>query len=217
VSRRGLWLHEEALPPPLFARLRRRLFSLGEERLRASYQTTFWHPFAEPPDDVVAEAALALKVLLPRQAGLRGVEWWLSRMRTSNVQVDFHQDRDERLMRATGKMVHPTYSSLLFLNRCRGGLLAVTDALPNEANRAMAPDRGDFDLVAPRPNRFAVFRGHLTHGVLDSANQIPGVRRPREARLRWAIAINFWDHRPTETPTFGESSHYRKLGLHPTY
>ncbi len=140
-----------------------------------------------------------------------GAEWWLSRMRTSNVQVDFHRDRDEKLALRGGRDVHPARSSVFFLNRCRGGLLAVTAEPPNPANPAMAPDVLDFDLVEPRPNRFVHFDGRMTHGVLDARNQIPGARLPREASLRLALIVNFWRRRPTAVPLFSESRAYASL------
>ena len=34
-----------------------------------------------------------------------GVEWWLSRMSTHDVRVDFHVDRDEKLALKTGRIV----------------------------------------------------------------------------------------------------------------
>jgi hypothetical protein len=49
-----------------------------------------------------------------RDAGARGVEWWLSRMWTHDVRVDFHRDRDERLALAGGPARHPRLSSVLF-------------------------------------------------------------------------------------------------------
>jgi hypothetical protein len=110
---------------------------------------------------------------------------------------------------------NPTLSTVLYLNRCRGGLLAVTTDPPNPANPALAPDRHDFDLVEPRPNRLAFFDGRLTHGVLDARNRIPGRRLPREPSLRLAIAINFWKARPRGVPTFTERGIYQALALPP--
>lgn len=202
-------LIDGALPPRLFARLRRAVVALGEQRLRHTYQTTFWFGFDAAPSNVVEDAIAAL----PRPTRVAGAEWWLSRMRTSNVQVDFHRDRDERLALRGGPQVHPVRSSVLFLNRCRGGLLAVTRAAPNPANPAMAPDRLALDLVEPLPNRYVWFDGRLTHGVLDARNQIPGARLPREPKLRLTIAINFWRSCPTDVPRFSERRIYRRLLL----
>ncbi len=207
MTQRAVTLREGALPPRLFDRLTRAIRRLGEQRLRRTYQTTFWYGFDAAPSNLVEEAIAAL----PHPKGVAGAEWWLSRMRTSNVQVDFHRDRDERLALKTGRQVHPLRSSVLFLNHCRGGLLAVTREAPNPDNPAFAPDVLALDLIAPVPNRYVWFDGALTHGVLDAENQLPGRRLPREKRLRLTIAINFWRRRPTEVPRFSERRIYRSL------
>jgi hypothetical protein len=177
--------------------------ALGSTGLKHTYQTTFWMPRGATPSCVIEEAARAL--WLP--GAYAGAEWWLSRMRTSNVGVDFHVDCDER----GSHHVHPARSSVLFLNRCRGGLLAVTAQPPNPANPALAPDVHDFDFARPEPNRFVWFDGRLTHGVLDARNQLPGARLPRERALRLAVIINFWKRRPTGVSTFAESGKYGAL------
>ncbi|MBL8950592.1 MAG: hypothetical protein JNK82_07445 [Myxococcaceae bacterium] len=233
----ALTITDGALPDPLFRRVLAAVRGLGESALRTTYQTTFWFPAGAEPACVVEEAVRELWPCVwagsavhqaaeqngrspatftgAAPAGGRGAEWWLSRMRTSNVQVDFHRDRDEKLALRTGRQVHPSRSSVLFLNRCRGGLLAVTEALPNPENESFAPDRLELDLVKPEPNRFVVFDGALTHGVLDAENQVPGRRLRREPALRLAVIINFWAKRPEGTPTFGESRAYPALRKKP--
>jgi hypothetical protein len=198
-----------ALPPGLFARLARAVRALGSENLRDTYQTTFWFDLGEPAS-VVEEAVLALRGYYPRR--IAGVEWWLSRMRTSDVRVDFHQDCDEILLRRGGPLVHPARSSILFLNRCRGGLLAVTRDPPSDVNPSRAPDDlGALDLVRPWPNRLAHFPGGLTHGVLDANGAVP-LRRLRPATsLRLAVAVNAWRTRPTGVPSFAGAGHYASL------
>lgn len=189
--------------------------ALGTERLRSTYQTTFWFDLrGDAPGCLPELAATHLRALLPEsRKRIIGVEWWLSRMRTTDVRVDFHQDRDEKLALRTGQLIHPRWSSVFFLNRCRGGVLAVTDALPNEENDSKAPDRLDLDLVAPKPNRFAIFDGTLTHGVLDSRNQIPTTPRPGKGPLRLAVIFNWWHRRPEGIPTWSETRIYRGLAL----
>ncbi len=207
-------LSDDALPGPLFRRLKRAVEALGEQRLRRTYQTTFWFGCESAPSNVVEEAIEQLRARAP--GNFAGVEWWLSRMRTSNVQVDFHRDLDERLAQSGGPQVHPAISSVLFLNRCRGGLLAVTREAPNPENAAMAPDNLALDLVQPLPNRYVWFGGALTHGVLDATNQIPGRRLPREPKLRLTIAINFWKSRPTGIPRFADRRIYAQLASLPS-
>lgn len=205
-------LIEGALPEPLFRRLARRVGALGTERLRTTYQTTFWYDFSEPTN-VVEEAILALRPRAVKHLNIVGVEWWLSRMYATDVRVDFHQDRDEKLALRTGKLVHPRISSVLFLNRVRGGALVITRELPDPANPSMAPRKlDDLTLVAPRPNRFVLFNGTLTHGVLDANNQIPDRKLSGRTRQRRTIALNWWSRRPTDTPAWAETKLYRALG-----
>ena len=204
-------LIEGALPEPLFRRLLRRVGALGSERLRNTYQTTFWYGFGEPAN-VVEEAILALRPRVVGRRRIAGVEWWLSRMSTTDVRVDFHQDRDEKLALRTGRLVHPRLSSVLFLNRARGGALAVTRQPPNPDNPSLAPRRlDDLTLVAPRPNRLVVFDGKLTHGVLDANNQIPDRKLPGQSRQRRTIPLNWWASRPSEIPSWAETGIYRAL------
>jgi hypothetical protein len=162
---------------------------------------------------VVEEAIFALAPRLG--VPVAGYEWWLSRMRTSNVGVDFHRDHDIVLGKR-GPIRHPRVSTVLFLNRCQGGLLAVTRQAPNPRNPAFAPDVLDFELVEPRPNRWCFFEGRLTHGVLDSQNQLPGPRRKREAKLRLSIPVNFWTRRPAGVPEFASKRTYPPL-RHPQF
>ncbi len=206
--------HESALPDALFRDLLRRVRGLGDERLRQTYQTTFWFDFSEPTN-VAEQAILALRPKLGPPRGVVGVEWWLSRMRTTDVRVDFHRDRDEKLALAGGPLIHPRVSSVLFLNRVKGGLLAVTEEDPCEDNPSKAPEKLDLELAAPSPNRFVVFRGNLTHGVLDANNQVPDRPLPGTSPLRLALIMNWWHERPTDIPRFSERRLYRGLALEP--
>jgi hypothetical protein len=204
---------DAALSKKAFDTLSRQVLALGNERLRSSYQTTFWFAFGSEPRTVIEQSAESLVKRLPpaRLRGVIGVEWWLSRMRTSNVKVDFHRDRDNALFDATGRTVNPRTSSLLYLTDSRGGLLAVTRLKPDPSRPALAPDTRAFDLAAPAPNRFVFFDGRLTHGVLDANNQVPTRRLRTEPAWRIGVAINFWHRRPSAVPTWAESRHYRAL------
>lgn len=205
---------EGALAPEQFTALARAVRGLEHERLRSTYQTTFWFDLGEPRC-LPEQAALSLRRCLPPGKRVVGVEWWLSRMRTTDVRVDFHTDRDEKLALSTGQIVHPRWSSVFFLNRCRGGLLAVTDQPPSEHNPSLAPDVHDFDLVRPSPNRFVVFDGRLTHGVLDARNRIPSGKLPGHPPLRLAVIFNWWHRRPEGIPCWSETGIYRSLSLAP--
>lgn len=206
--------HDDALPLALFRKLVRQVRAIGAEKLENTYQTTFWFPLDGSSAGAVTEqAAVELSARVSKRRVV-GCEWWLSRMKTTDVRVDFHRDRDERLALRTGREVHPLWSSVFFLNRCRGGLLAVTRDPPNEENDSMAPDRLDrMELARPTPNRFVVFRGNLTHGVLDARNEIPSGKLPGDPPLRLALILNWWDHRPEGIPEWKATRIYRALQL----
>ena len=104
-------LVDDALPASTFKAVTRAVRRVGEERLRSTYQTTFWFDFDAAPSNVVEQAVLQLRRYVPAR-NAAGVEWWLSRMRTSNVKVDFHRDRDNALAAKTGREVHPAWSKI---------------------------------------------------------------------------------------------------------
>jgi hypothetical protein len=203
---------DDALGPAFFGRLRRAIVALGTEGIRRTYQTTFWFPLDATPAAVPELAVRALDARF-RAHGARGVEWWLSRMWTHDVRVDFHRDRDERLALAGGPDRHPRVSSVLFLNRVQGGALAVTAQPPEPANPAMVPLPLEADLVGPRPNRLAMFDGRLTHGVLDARNRVPTSRLRARGELRLTLVMNGWARQPTDVPTFEEARVYEALAL----
>lgn len=211
ARRLKLQIIDDAAPHALFRRLRLQIARVGNERIRSTYQTTFWHPLGAPPAAVPEQIIEALAARIPGR--FEGVEWWLSRMSTHEVQVDFHVDRDERLALRTGEVVSPDVSTVLFVNRVRGGLLAVSWEPPCEENPSLSPNSAALDLVRPVPNRLAVFDGRMTHGVLDANNQIPNGRLPGPGERRTTLVMNWWRHRPTEVPTFEERGVYRALSM----
>ena len=183
-------------------RARAAIARLGSERVRESYFTTFWLPRGAPPANVLEEAVLDLWALA-RPRGCAGAEWWIGRAYTTRIPVEFHFDQDVKGRR----LRHPRVSSVLFFNSVRGGQLAVTEQVPG------APRATRLQTVAPRRNRYAVFRGDLLHGVLDARGRTPGgaLKGPR-GRMRVTLVVNYWDRRPTGVPTWTESGLYRLLG-----
>jgi hypothetical protein len=203
---------DSALPPALFRRLRRAVMALGMEGIRRTYETTFWFDLDTMPGAVPEQVIEALGERF-RRRGARGVEWWLSRMWTHDVRVDFHRDRDERLALGGGPDRHPRVSSVLFLNRVRGGALAVTAQRPDARHPALVPLPLEADLVGPRPNRLAIFDGRLTHGVLDARNAVPASRLRTQGELRLTLVMNGWTRRPSGVPTYPQAGVYPALAL----
>ena len=134
--------------------------------------------------------------------GCAGAEWWIGRAHTTRIPVEFHFDQD---VKGRG-LRHPRLASVFFFNAVRGGQLAVTDQVPGgrEATR--------LETVAPKRNRYALFRGNLLHGVLDARGRTPGRRVPGPpGRMRITLVVNYWDLRPSGVRTWSESGLYRLL------
>jgi len=201
---------ESALPEPLLRRARRAIARLGDERLRESYFTTFWLSRGAPPANALEEAVRALEPL-GRAPGAAGLEWWIGRSYTTQVPIGFHFDQDVKS--ASRKLRHPLVSSVLFFNRVRGGQLAITDQVPGPRGEPRPAQPGELQAIAPRANRYAIFPGHLLHGVLDARGQTPGARKlpGPPGRLRITLVVNYWEARPTGVPAFAESRAYRAL------
>jgi hypothetical protein len=188
---------DDAVEPPLLQAIDRAVRAVGEE---ASYWRTFWYPLAAAPTCQPERLARALRAHVPATDRIVGVEWWLGRMRTTDVLLDFHHDRDLSLFEETGRLAHPKWSSVFFLNAVRGGSLLVTDQTlvrrgaeirlsPAEATRSAS--------TRPAANRFARFSGRLLHGVLDANDRVPTGRLPGPpAPPRLTVVLNWWTRRP---------------------
>ena len=192
---------EDALAPPLLRRARAAIARIGSERLRQSYFTTFWLPRDAAPAHAVEEAVLELW-RLARPRGCAGAEWWIGRAHTTRIPVEFHFDQDVQ----GRNLRQPRLSSVLFFNAVRGGQLAVTDQVPGRAEAKR------LETVAPKRNRYAIFRGNLMHGVLDARGCTPGPRLPGPpGRMRITLVVNYWERQPTRVRPWNESRVYRRL------
>jgi hypothetical protein len=204
---------DDAVPDRLFRSLDRAVRAVGED---ATYWKTFWFPLSAAPTCLPELLARSLSRRVPEPERIVGVEWWLGRMRTTDVALDFHHDRDLALYEKTGRIAHPRWSSVYFLNAVRGGSLFVTDQKllhrgddyrlhPAEATRA--------ESVRPAPNRFARFPGHCFHGVLDANDQVPtGKLTGTPARPRLTVILNWWRRKPLAVRRW-DGTTYPELGL----
>lgn len=70
----GVQLFEEALPGSLFERLVRAVRTIGSERLKRNYTTTFWFPRQTEPINIAEEAIVELSRLVDPGLECVGVE-----------------------------------------------------------------------------------------------------------------------------------------------
>src|SRR5467141_244607 len=197
-------IHEitHALPTPLFERLVRAIRMTGTERTEnmGSYNTTFWLGRGAQPANIVEECISRLRTFVRSGPQWIGMEWWLGRLKYGES-LPFHTDRDRSLNKQTGEIVHPLWSSILYLNRFPSTPTVVLDQVLGPGGKSWVPPEAksgkSLDAV---PNEYAVFRGDLRHGVVaNGAEQKPPGRSRKTKKppeLRLTLLVNYWDKRP---------------------
>jgi hypothetical protein len=128
------------------------------------------------------------------------MEWWLGRIKYGEA-LPFHTDRDRSLRKETGQIVHPLWSSILYLNRFPSSPTIVLDqVLSPDGNSWVPPEAQSSMALDAVPNHYVAFRGDLRHGVVaNGANRNP-IGPSSEAQtspeLRLTVLVNYWDRRP---------------------
>jgi hypothetical protein len=135
----------------------------------------------------------ALKPAADPGPQVTGVEWWFSVTHTNATPqwlLPCHFDRADLEEKDLARIRHPEKASVLFLNAVPYGELVVTDqVLTDKGARPRQPQAMRF--IRPRKNLYAVFPGHLCHGVIGR------LWRPlRPPALRVTMAVNWWGERP---------------------
>lgn len=195
-------LFEDALPAALFRRLGRAVRAVGTERIEnmGTYNTTFWFPVGAKPANVVEESVSLLFTMVQPGPECIGMEWWLGRLKRGES-LPFHTDRDRSLRKETGQIVHPLWSSILYLNRFPYSPTIVLDQVLSPDGESWIPPKAEcgqtLDAV---PNHYVLFRGDLRHGVVAQGNGQPENGRAEEVKtteeLRLTLLVNYWDRRP---------------------
>jgi hypothetical protein len=101
----------------------------------------------------------------------------------------------------TGQIVHPLWSSILYLNRFPSSPTLVYDQILSPDGTSWVPPEPEFgQTLHAIPNHYAVFRGDLRHGVVaNGAGQKPPdhpAKTTRSPELRLTLLVNYWDRRP---------------------
>ena len=106
-------------------------------------------------------------------------------------------DLDER---DPARIRHPESASVFFFNAVPYGELVITDQVLGDDGRPSPREPRQMRFVPPGDNRYAVFPGHLHHGVIGRL-----WRPEQEERLRVTLAVNWWAERPA-APYLRDSS-----------
>ena len=157
------------------------------------YRSTFWYPLDREPENVFESIAHSLRPLANPSSSVIGVEWWFSVLLTNSTPqwlLSCHFDRNDLAEKDLQRISHPDTASVLFLNSVPYGELVVTDQVLTEKG-AHPQEPKDMRFVRPKANRYAVFPGHLYHGVLGR------MWRPmKDTKLRITMAVNWWTEKP---------------------
>lgn len=205
----------ECLPEPLHARL---LQCLGPERFeqwrRAGlpfYRTTFWYPSDRAPSHLIEEAIEVLREAARPSPQVVGVEWWFSVMSTNATPqwlLPCHFDRADLDEADPARIRHPETASVFFFNAVPYGELVVTDQVLAKDGRPSPREPRTMRFVPPGVNRYAVFPGHLYHGVIGRM-----WRQEEDECLRVTLAVNWWTERPTAPYLRDSSQAVQTFGL----
>ena len=191
-------LFEDALPQPLFRHLAHAVRKVGSEGMEdmGSYNTTFWLPRRVKPGNIAEECVVKLCALVRPGPRCIGMEWWLGRLHYGES-LPFHTDRDRSLRKQTGQVVHPLWSSILYLNRFPNSPTVIYDQVLSPDGKSWIPPEPTFgrslDAV---PNHYAVFQGDLRHGVVASGIHQKPSKPKNVPELRLTLLVNYWDRRP---------------------
>jgi peptidoglycan pentaglycine glycine transferase (the first glycine) len=187
-------LFEDALPQPVFSQLVQAMHAVGTERIsnKGSYNTTFWYPLGAKPGNIVEDCITKLCDLVKPGPDCVGTEWWLGRLRPGES-LRLHTDRDRSLRKQTGQIIHPQWSSILYLNWFPSSPTLILDQVLSPDGKSWIPAEAQSGRsIDAIPNHYVVFRGDLRHGVI--ANETTAVQNSPELRL--TLLVNYWDRRP---------------------
>jgi hypothetical protein len=191
-----LRLYEEALPEPLLERLLRAVRDVGDERLAANYDTTFWFPRDRAPTNIAEEAIAELLELVNPSRECIGTEWWLGRLGYGE-RLPFHFDRDKSLSRATGEYVPPLWGSILYLNSFPTSPTIFLGQVAGPDGKTKIPEKPRFrEAVQAVRNRYVVFSGRLRHGIRPDVDGPAGERAHGGGAVRLTLLVNYWHRRP---------------------
>lgn len=188
----------DCLPAALFMRLRSRFKARDFARWHRAgfpfYRTTFWYPLARNPGHEVEEAIQVLRRAASPPANVIGVEWWFSVVsinRSPQWVLPCHFDRADLDERDPLRVRHPALASVLFLDRVPYGELVITEQRIGADAQPHPAQPQEMRFIPPARNRYAVFPGHLYHGVIGRL-----WRERAPDRLRVSLAVNWWTQAP---------------------
>ncbi len=184
---RGVRVYANALSLEAFRELRREVRRLAEAGTAGGFH---WFPFGSEPGGVVERAIVRLRRLARPGSPCAGAEWWI-RGEAASARKPLHFDKDELLFKQAGRLVHPAFASVLYLNALGGGTAVCDQTISSDGAVLSPPEPRASIAISPRANQYAIFPGGLIHGVIP-ARATPKAR----ATMRITLLVNYWTRPP---------------------
>jgi hypothetical protein len=192
--------YENALPLSLVESVRHDAEVLNSKEgkyalLKNNKRLTRWLPRGQRPRNVLEEAVLWLeKIVRPGRDGTPyvGAEYWVQRVKGVGGDIGFHLDKDESVASNKHYLLHPEFSSILYLTNT-GGCTLILDQHSPDGNGYDPVKADEGELVCPQANKYAIFNGTLLHGVMPGPSY-PGADEP----YRITFLVNWWPVKPEE-------------------
>lgn len=195
---RGVRIYRDALPAHFFSQLAEFLRAPSKEQLDGR---TYWFPLGIAPRMLIEEAIHQLRPVARPGSRCVGAEWWVRREPPWSGQV-LHFDKDELLLKRDGRVLHPLFASVLYLNDLGGGTLIADQTLSSDG-KLLPPEAEKAVSISPNPNQYAVFPGNRLHGVIAGRKHMTAL-----PKARITLLINWWTQRP-----LGVEDYDVKVGL----
>ena len=195
---RDIRIFDRALSDTVFERLFRAIREIGDENMKAGYDTTFWYPRGDKPQNIVEKAISELEKLAAPPAWCIGTEWWLGRL-AHGKKLPLHFDRDLTRSRKFGQHEYPILGSIFYLNTFPTSATVVLGQIPGDDPRTKVPEKPVYrKSVSAVSNRYAVFRGDLRHGVVPDEKSVADSsdRQNPPGEFRLTLLVNYWLVRP---------------------
>ncbi|KAJ1630785.1 hypothetical protein T492DRAFT_1000931 [Pavlovales sp. CCMP2436] len=136
---------------------------------------TFFFDVESQPTNAVEALISHLRPLAETGKKLVCAEWWVhTRLAGVHPGHELHYDCEEGVMEASGEVLHPLVSSVVYLagDESAGPTIVLDQRLDSKPARRCW-------LAHPRSRAFMTFPGELLHGVLPAARATPPPSQPQ--------------------------------------
>eukprot|EP01064_Diplonema_japonicum_P013986 TRINITY_DN21516_c0_g1_i1.p1 TRINITY_DN21516_c0_g1~~TRINITY_DN21516_c0_g1_i1.p1 ORF type:complete len:526 (+),score=117.60 TRINITY_DN21516_c0_g1_i1:46-1578(+) len=169
-------LYQDMIPPALLSRLTKAFSPSSPYWAETGYSArgyfSFFYSPTVPPCNVVEQLIqLAIKNSGIREQ-VRATEWWAhTRLVGRDIGHQMHFDMEEKTLEATGEIIHPLKSVVVYLTGAEtGGVTVVVDQKVEDTEKVAGKTGGW--AAHPKDGAVLYFPGNRLHGVLPACSTL---------------------------------------------